>query len=147
VTLNGRIKIDCIIDAMSEPTTPSTPEPTTTPDPTTPTAAPAYEQPRRSRLTTVAASVGIAAGAVFIVAVIFFSGFILGAHAGGQRGHGFQGHHRGGPDMATIHRGPMPMIPMMPRGERPSFGPGGPSAESPSSPTPPSPGTTAPSRP
>ena len=50
-------------------------------------------QPRRSRLNAVAAWVGIVAGTVFIVAVIFFSGFILGAHAGGGH-HGHHGHHR-----------------------------------------------------
>jgi hypothetical protein len=126
---------------MSETTT-STPEPATGP---VATAAPAYQEPRRSRLTAAAAWVGIVAGVVFIVAVVFFSGFILGKSSGG--------HHRGGGgphgdrDFAVIHRGPPPMFPGGPRGEferpAPPFGPGGPGFEqSPDSPT-----TTAPARP
>jgi hypothetical protein len=88
----------------------------------------------------VAAWVGIVAGVVFIVAVIFFSGFILGSHSGG-------GHRGGGPgdrdrDFAIIHRGPPPMFPMGPPGEfeRP-MAPGGPNfgPQQPNSPT-----TTAP---
>ena len=66
---------------MSEST--STPEPATGPVATAaPPPQPAYveREPRRSRLTAVAAWVGIVAGVVFIVAVIFFTGFILGAH-------------------------------------------------------------------
>ena len=71
---------------------------------------------RRNRLTAVAAWVGIVAGTVFIVAVIFFTGFILGAHAGGHEGGGHHGggggHHwsegerRGGPPMGQWQRGP-----------------------------------------
>lgn len=119
---------------MSEPT--STPEPATGPVTTTTPPQPAYveREPRRSRLTAVAAWVGIVAGVVFIVAVIFFSGFILGAHGGGQRGD-----HRGGGDrdFGIMHRGgPPPMSPMGPGGpvgpgggferQGPGFGPGGP---------------------
>jgi hypothetical protein len=87
---------------------------------------------------------------VFIVAVIFFSGFILGAHSGG---HGGPGGHKGDRDAAVFHRGPPPMFPMGPRGEferpGPPFGPGGPSFQPPQSPgAPQSPGsTTAPARP
>ncbi len=72
---------------MSESTSSSN-EPTTSPVASTaaPHPQPTYverdREPRRSRLTAVAAWVGIVAGVVFIVAVIFFSGFILGAHAG-----------------------------------------------------------------
>jgi len=56
-----------------------------------------YDSP--SRISQVLAWVGIVAGVVFIVAVIFFSGFILGAHARGH--HGYHGHgdgmeHEGG---------------------------------------------------
>ncbi len=66
-----------------------------------------------NRLYQVAAWVGIAAGTVFIVAVIFFSGFFLGRHSGG---HGHFGGH-GGPGMMMDRPwGPGPM-----RG-----GPGGP---------------------
>jgi hypothetical protein len=134
---------------MSETT--STPEPETGPvASTTPPPERTYVEgePRRSRLTAVAAWVGIVAGVVFIVAVIFFSGFILGAHAGGHRG----GHHGGGDrDFAIFHRGPPPMFPMGPgpRGEferpGPGFGPGGPGSQPPQAPQ--SPTTTAPARP
>jgi hypothetical protein len=128
---------------------PSADEPTTTPVASTATAAPPQQtyierdrEPRRSRLTAVAAWVGIVAGVVFIVAVIFFSGFILGAHAGGHRGH----HGGGDRDMAFFHRGGRPpMFPMgPPRFERQPFGPGGPGfgPQQPSQPP-----TSAPSRP
>ena len=73
-------------DSMSEPTS-SPNEPTTSPVATTtpppqPTDVERDPEPRRSRVTAVAAWVGIVAGVVFIVAVVFFSGFILGAHSG-----------------------------------------------------------------
>lgn len=130
---------------MSEETTSS--EPVTGPV----VAAPpqhVHEEPRRSRLTAAASWVGIVAGVVFVVAVIFFSGFVLGKNTGG---HPWGGHHRGGPqgDVAIFHRGgPPPMFPMGPRGEferpgpgfAPPFGPGGPGQ--PGEPT-----TTAPARP
>jgi hypothetical protein len=118
---------------MSEPTT--TPEPATGPVTTATPSQPTYverepveREPRRSRLTAVAAWVGIVAGVVFIVAVIFFSGFILGAHGGGHRG----GHHGGGDrGFAMEHRGgPPPMFPMGPGFERGGpFGPGGPGGQ------------------
>ena len=108
---------------MSETTTPSS-EPATgpvaaTPPPSQPPVEPVYpaEPPRRSRLTAAAAWVGIVAGVVFIVAVIFFSGFILGAHSGGHGGRGGPGGHKGDRDAAVFHRGPPPMFPMVPRGE------------------------------
>jgi hypothetical protein len=133
---------------MSE--TPSSSEPetgpvaTTTPPPAAP-PPPAYaEPPRRNRLTAVAAWVGIVAGVVFIVAVIFFSGFILGSHSGGGHRGGW-GHGDRDRDFAIIHKGPPPMFPMGPRGEfelpgeRPQspFGPGSPDFEpqQPSGPT------------
>ena len=128
---------------MSE-TTPSS-EPATGPLAAA-SPAPAIESPRRpSRLTQAAAWVGIVAGAVFIVAVIFFSGFILGAHAGGHHGGWHHGHH----DSAMFHRGgPPPMWQMGPRGEMPPWapgGPGGPSSQPPQGPGAPS--TTAPAHP
>jgi len=134
---------------MSETT--SSPEPATGPVTTAatpqPPAAPPPPPPpaKSSRLNAVAAWVGIVAGVVFIVAVIFFSGFMLGAHSGGH--HGWRGGDR---DLSIIHRGgPPPMFPMGPRGEferpMPPFGPGGPNFEFPSSPNAPS--TTVPSRP
>jgi hypothetical protein len=134
---------------MSE--TPSSSEPATGPVATTapPPAEPPparVEERRHGRLTAVAAWVGIVAGVVFTVAVIFFSGFILGAHSGGGY-HG--GHHRGDGEVAIFHKGgPPPMFPMGPRGdfERPfpPFGPGGPNFQGPQ---PNGPTTTAPARP
>jgi hypothetical protein len=62
---------------------------------------------------------------VFIVAVIFFSGFILGAHSGGHRG---PGGHMGDRDFVEFHRGPPPMFGIPPDGQfdRPGPGPSGP---------------------
>jgi hypothetical protein len=70
----------------------------------------------------LAALIGIIAGSVFIIAVIFFSGFILGAHAGGEH-HG--GHHRHGYGMS--HReGHREMGPwQFPGGPGGQMGPGG----------------------
>ena len=125
-----------MLEAMSE--TSSTPEPSTTPVATTAPPQPAYveTEPRRSRLPAVAAWVGIVAGVVFIVAVVFFSGFVLGAHSGGHRGH----HGGGDREFGVMHRGgPPPMFPMGPMGpgpqggfERPGpgAGPGGPGCRS-----------------
>jgi hypothetical protein len=95
-----------MLGLMSE--TPSSSEPATGP---VATASP----PGQNRLTAVAAWVGIVAGAVFIVAVIFFSGFFLGAQSGGHRGWGHGDRDR---DFAIIHKGgPPPMFPMGPRGD------------------------------
>jgi hypothetical protein len=128
-----------MLDVMSETT--SNPEPETAPVTTaTPSEHPAYveREPRRSRLSLVAAWVGIVAGVVFVVAVIFFSGFILGAHSGGHHG----GHRGGGDrDFAIIHRGgPPPMFPMGPGGPGGGFERQGP-------PQPQAPSSTAPARP
>ena len=71
-------------------------------EPTTVTGKPrAVEPPRRrydddqydrpSRLSQVLAWVGIVAGVVFVVAVIFFSGFLIGRTSG----HHYGGHHHG----------------------------------------------------
>jgi hypothetical protein len=78
---------------------------------------------RHSPLFRVLAWMGIAAGSLFIVATVFFSGFVIGQHSGGG---GHHGRHamliphppmgRGGPD------GPM-MRPGGPMG--PDAGPGG----------------------
>jgi hypothetical protein len=143
-----------MLESMSEPTT--TPEPATAPVATTAPSHPAYveREPRRSRLTAVAAWVGIVAGVVFVVAVIFFSGFILGAHSGGHRGHqgggdrDFAMTHRGGPP-PMFEMGPMgPMGPMSPpRFERPPFGPGGPGGPGSQQEQPQSPPTSVPARP
>lgn len=63
----------------------------------------AVAEHKHHRLYQVAAWVGIVAGTVFIVAVIFFSGFILGRHAGGG-GH-FGHHHKWGPGHSMMDRG------------------------------------------
>ncbi|MGH3677035.1 MAG: hypothetical protein ACRDU5_15110 [Mycobacterium sp.] len=95
---------------------------------------------RPSRLHQVAAWVGIVAGVVFIVAVVFGTGFMVGKNAG-HRDHGPVMFHRGGP----------PPFPMGPRGEferPPGFlFPGGPRSEPQPPPQPGSPTTTAPARP
>lgn len=97
-----------------------------------------------NRLYQAAAWVAIVAGTLFIVAVIFFSGFYLGAHSGGHHGWG-HGHRDHG---FVVHRGGPPMFPMGPSGEferpMPPFGPGGPNFQVPS---PGAPSTTAPARP
>jgi hypothetical protein len=141
---------------MSETTSSS--EPATGPVATAapPPAAPppvSAEPHRHSRVTAVAAWVGIVAGVVFIVSVVFFSGFILGAHSGGHRG----GHHHGGGHhgFEMMHPGGPPMFQMGPRGQfqgpgqgfQPPFGPGGPNFQGPSPQQPTGPTTTAPARP
>ena len=75
--------------------------------------------------------VGIVAGVVFIVAVVFFTGFFLGAHSGG----GHRGWHHGGRDFAIMHQGPG----MFPRSQGGEFGRMGPGMQPPSSPTTPTP--------
>jgi hypothetical protein len=79
-----------------------TPEPATERTPTTTTATP-Y---RPNRVFQAAAWVAIVAGIVFIVAVVFFSGFILGRHAGP---HHFRHHHKHHP--AAFHHGNRQMGP------------------------------------
>jgi hypothetical protein len=129
---------------MSETSTPFS-EPSTGPVATPPPAqAVVRDEPRRSKVTAAAAWVGLVAGVVFIVAVIFFSGFVLGTHSGGHRG---LGGHKGDDGFAVIHRGPPPMFPMGPPGgfERPgSSGPGGPRFEPPQSGQPDQPGQPRP---
>ena len=140
-----------MLDAMSETT--STPEPATRPVATTAPQQPAYVEPerRRARLTAVAAWVGIVAGVVFVVAVIFFSGFVLGAHSGG----GHRGHQGGGDrEFGVFHRGGPPMFPIPPMGpgprggferQGPGGGPGASGVQPSEAPQPPT--TSAPARP
>ncbi|OBF14112.1 hypothetical protein [Mycobacterium sp. ACS4331] len=124
-------------------------------DPTGPlrteTVPPAVVEQKPNRLYQVAAWVAIVAGTLFIVAVVFFSGFVLGRHSDGGDGH-FR--HHG--DMMFDRGGPMgPMGPMGPgmnpggpggpqQGHRwpgpGNFGPGGPGA--PGQPQPPAPTAT-----
>lgn len=142
---------------MSEPTLPppENSEPATGPvltpppvqqTPPPPTYAPEPPQTvyvqQSSRLNKVAAWVGIVAGSVFIVAVIFGTGFMVGKHAGG----GPRDHH-GGQEM-LLRPGPQ-MFPMGPPGQfsrgpgfSGPFGPGGPMIELPRSPG--GPGSAAP---
>jgi hypothetical protein len=99
------------VAAAAAPPPPASPPP--------PVVVPTEERPRRNRVTQIAAWVGIVAGVTFVVAVIFFSGFILGKHSDGG------GHHRGGPDRESgmFHRGGPPMGPPH------IFFPGGPGAQ------------------
>jgi len=77
-----------------------------------------------SRLNQVAAWVGIVAGIVFIVGAVFFSGFFLGRHSGGE---GFGGHHRPpGPMMFHGGHGDGPDGFGRPDGPGGPGGPGGP---------------------
>jgi hypothetical protein len=89
----------------------------------------------------VAAWVGIVAGVVFIVAVVFFSGFVLGARSGG--GHHGWGHHGGGGEFGMMfQQGPGPMFHrhwnpgggVGPDGPGGPFGPGGPGGAGPGGP-------------
>lgn len=94
--------------------------------PTQPIAAPPppYED-GPNRLTQTAAWVGIVAGAVFVVTVIFFSGFITARYHSGD-GYG-SGCYHGGPGMmdpGTIGPGGM-MGPGGAYGPGPMMGPGG----------------------
>ena len=120
---------------MSEATSPpETSEPATGPVPTPPpppglglpSAGPPVYVGQSSRLTKAAAWVGIVAGSLFIVVVIFGTGFFLGKHVdNGPRGHDRRGHEM------VLRPGPG-MPPMGPRGgseRRPGFaGPFGPGA-------------------
>jgi hypothetical protein len=129
--LTGAVVAPGIMHFMSEtpqyehdPTT--SPVATAPPPPSTYEHQPAYVEPVRkpNRLYQVAAWVAIAAGSVLIVAIIFFSGFALGAHSGGGH-HG--GHH--GQGMGMMPRDGQQMMPMRPGFIFPGpgvFGPGGP---------------------
>jgi hypothetical protein len=85
-------------------------------------SSPAWERP--SRLNQAAVWVGIIASVVFIVAVVFFSGFFIGKHSGGyfgrdHRGDGYGMYHGGGPMgpggmMGPGQMGPDQMAPTTP---------------------------------
>ena len=86
-----------MIENMTE-----SPEPRTEPTAVETRAAADRAYYRHSRLNTVLAWVGIIAGIVFIVAVVFFSGFALGRHSGGGYGGGWHHHWKGA---GTSHQG------------------------------------------
>ena len=128
---------------MSNPTSPpENPEPATGPELTSPQAdeppPPAPPQPvyvqESNRLNKAAAWVGVVAGSVIIVAVIFGTGFFVGKEVGEGSGGHDRGHH-------MMMRPAMPMFPMAPNGQvergpgSPGpFGPGGPMTQMPRSP-------------
>jgi hypothetical protein len=127
---------------MTETTeSPTTPTLTVDPPPPAPVDR---ETPRREpgRLYQVVAWVGIVAGVVFIVAVVFFSGFFLGRHMGPAHGH-FGPHH--GRGVHFFHHGWKPHPNMGPN-MGPQFGPPS-SPAAPSAPTSPSAPTAVPSLP
>ncbi|HEX2285340.1 MAG TPA: hypothetical protein VHI10_11070, partial [Mycobacterium sp.] len=112
----------------------------------TPPPPPPPQRDRPNRLNQAAAWVGIAAGAVFIVAVVFGTGFMLGKHSGG--GPRFDRDHE---SVVFKHRGPMPMGPMGEFERGPFVLPPGQSLRPPQPPQAPgepgAPTTTAPARP
>ena len=147
-----------MIELMTETPTPA--EPATGPVDTTPPHVPppaaAAPQPavvapqpyKQSRLNQVAAWVGIVAGSVFIVAVIFGTGFVLGAHSGDR---GFDRHesvmfkHRAEPAFPMGPMGPMERAPFVFRG--PNFPPPGAPGAPGGSEGPGTPGAPGPARP
>lgn len=137
--------------SSSEPATgPVTTPPATAHQPGYQHTPPAYvtpEQPRHNRLNVVAAWVGIVAGVVFIVTLIFGTGYFLGMNSGGHHGD------RRGPNSMIMQRGAPPqpplLFPMGPRAQQerpfpPGLLPGGPGLQ-PQQPG--GPATTAPARP
>ncbi|KWX68723.1 hypothetical protein [Mycobacterium sp. NAZ190054] len=119
---------------MSEATPPpSETEPTTAPIAAPPAGPPTgYLQQQPSRLNKAAAWVGIAAGSVFIVAVIFGAGVFVGKNIDDGprfhvRGHGMVGH----PGPAMFPMGPRDGFDRGPVIEAPRP-PGGPAAPTPS---------------
>jgi hypothetical protein len=123
--------------SMSEtpehPTEPTAPVSQAAPPPPPPPYIPPPQQ-RPSRLNQVAAWVGIVAGVVFIVAVVFGTGFMVGKHAGGPRLDRDR--------EVVFHRGPMGPMGQFERG--PFVFPG-PQVRPPEQPT--APTTTTPARP
>lgn len=95
---------------------------------------------RPSRAVQAAAWVGIVAGTVFVIAVIFFSGFVLGKQSGGgERGFGPGGqgprhHHE---MMFREGQAGPPMFRQGPDGSVPGPGNTGPVQQQPTPPAPP----------
>ena len=71
-------------------------------------------EPKANTLSRVAAWVGIVAAIVFIVAVIFFSGFYIGRQAGGWYHDGYRVHHHPGEMMGPGQMGPGGMMGLWP---------------------------------
>ncbi len=96
--------------------------------PVAPTTVAAAKPKSPNRLYQAAAWVAIVAGTLFIIAVIFFTGFVLGKHSDGpgrfdrHRGNFIMERHGGPPGGPGMHRGGRPM--MLPGG--PGTEPGGP---------------------
>ena len=112
-------------DRFDEPTTGSV---DTLPPPPPVYAEPPHAHHRPNRLYQAAAWVAIVAGVIFIVGAVFFTGFALGRHSGGDGGWR---HHRGDNSQFERRGGPpMMQFPMMPGpggpGSGPGFAPGGP---------------------
>jgi hypothetical protein len=100
---------------------------TETPEPTTRRTLAATAAPHTpNRLYQAAAWVAIVAGIVFIVAVVFFSGFVLGRHAGPHHFHHPHKHHA-----AMFHRGHPQGGPGSVAPGAPTRGPGAPSSVTP----------------
>jgi hypothetical protein len=128
---------------------PTTPTLTADPPPPPPVGRKVPDDRGPSRVLQVLAWVGIVAGVVFIVAVVFFSGFFFGRHAGSpgyghfgsHHGRGIHVFHRGGPPpMGPMARWPGgPMTPMMPMSPMSPMSPGSPSVPPPSTTTAPAP--------
>jgi hypothetical protein len=117
------------------------PPPAEPPPPLPPSTPPQPDRP--NRLNQVAAWVGIVAGVVFIVAVVFGTGFMVGKHSGG--GPRFDRAHDA---VVFKHRGPFPMGPMGEFERGPFVIPRGPDFQPPQPPQAPgAPTTTAPARP
>jgi hypothetical protein len=132
----------------TETTGPVSAQPVTAapPPPPPPQGQPLYAAPqpqyKQSRLNQVAAWVGIVAGSVFVVAVIFGTGFMVGKHSGDR---GFERHEA----IMFKHRAE-PQFPMGPMGqfERGPFIFRGPNFQPPQPPQAPAvPTTPAPARP
>ncbi|MGE2730118.1 hypothetical protein ACQI4F_11615 [Mycolicibacterium vaccae] len=128
---------------------PGAPQPTVAPQavaPPPPPVPPPYytQQNRGSRVTQIAAWVGIVAGVLFIVALVFFSGVALGRSGDGPRGwfgDDEMSFHHGGRGCPMMQGGPGmqgPMMPGMHGGMMPGMSPGMPRPTSPP-PSPPPP--------
>ena len=87
-----------MLGAMTESTGPQA-------EPTTTTPSPWGDRPNRPhKLYALAALVVIGAGIVFIFAVVFWTGIMIGAHGGGHERH-HERHHEGR-ESSMVQNGP-----------------------------------------